>query len=157
MKKIFVLISIFIIAGCAGRVSQGNVFQPHNTIEEGYAIAYFINKFDNKSRLCLLVGIDNNYEGCVGPVGYTSFSVKPGTHKVSFTPDSLIKIANTKFDFEFEEGNAYYFEFAVYKGSENTDSVQTKFYNSLLRQSYAWYLREEEYALKQLEGLREWE
>ena len=156
--RVLTVLFLILLQGCASTdvVPQGPIFQyPNKPVNSG-ATAYFY-QFDMPGvNACLLVGINGKYKGCVGYPGFAKVELQTGKHEVSFAPNSPIKIANLKFDFEFISGREYFFKYQPTKLKSSTDVEIETHYNMILGQSYGWYLIDKSHALTELSNLRAW-
>ncbi len=156
MKIIFVLTLLILITGCADLSSKGVKFTLHDPIDNDTALAYFIQPKIDGVTSCLLVGVDGKNKECIGYPGYANIYISKGKHTISFTPNSLIKIANLEFDFDFDSNKAYYFEYQLLSKDDNNPNIISKNYIMILDYYAGWVLIEEDIALKKLAELRKW-
>lgn len=155
--RIICILLFFTLSGCMSTeaVPKGPIFNYAYQASEK-ATAYFYQDDMPGTVACLLVGINGNYEGCIGYPGYTKIAVDSGIKNVSFTPNSVIKIANLNFDFKFESGKEYFFKYQVTSDKTDSDKEIETQYNMALGVKFGWYLVEKEHALKEMENLRAW-
>ena len=137
--------------------SLGAPFELVSEAPSNKAVAYFYTHETRGGNACWLMGIDSERGHCLGFPGFSTAIVQPGIRKISSTPNSPIKIANAKFDFEFAEGESYYFEFeALAPGFNKEDYIYT-FYNMAYRTHFGWKLVSEDKALPTITNLRAWQ
>ena len=157
--KNYLLIALFALSsGCmtANLKSMGAPFEVVSDISNDKAIAYFYTHDTRGGNACWLMGIDSVRSECLGFPGYASVIVEPGMREISTTPNSPIKIANAKFDFEFKEGQSYYFEYEeLPHGARDEDYVYT-LYNMAYGVHFGWKLVSEERALPSISSLNAW-
>ncbi len=147
------------VQGCAhvDLVSKGQPFYKHQNVSGNEALVYFYQYDLPGANSCLLVGVDGQNKQCIGYPGYAKFVVEPGKRKVSFTPNSPIKIANSKFEFDFKPQKAYYFVFKALNNPIEKEQAAVSYYNIALNEFYGWLEVGEDEALKSLVGLKAWE
>lgn len=157
MKKLL-LVFIFMIEGCAqvDLASKGQLFSKHQNVSSAETLVYFYQYDLPGANSCLLVEIDGENKQCIGYPGYAKVVAKPGKRKVTFTPNAPIKIANSKFEFDFKPQKAYYFVFKALNTPVEKERAAVSYYNVALNGFYGWVEVEENEALKSLVGLKAW-
>lgn len=103
---------------------------------------------------CWLIGIDSVRSNCLGFPGFAIILVDSGSRKISTTPNSPIKIANGKFNFDFESGISYYFEYEALQS--NKKNYVHSIYNTVYGVSFGWKLVPEAEALPKISELKAW-
>ena len=83
--------------------------------------------------------------------------MQPGTRQISFTPNSLIKIANLSYEYNFEPNKVYYFEYQSFNNKEAAEKAVESHYNMLLGYHLGWVLLEEPEAINKLKALKAWQ
>ena len=156
----YLLIALFVLlSGCmtANLKSMGAPFEVVSGVPDAKAIAYFYTHDTRGGNACWLMGIDSVRGQCLGFPGYATALVETGIRKISTTPNSPIKIANAKFNFEFKEGQSYYFEYEeLPHGARDEDYVYT-LYNMAYGVHFGWKLVREEQALPSVSSLKAWQ
>lgn len=158
MRCFFAFIFVFGLQGCISTnvVPTGPLFV-YKESSNNKVTAYFYQDSMPLVNSCLLVGIDGDYKGCIGYPGFAKLEISPGQKEVSFTPNAPIKISNLEFDWNFESGTEYFFEYKPISQKRESDIEIKTQYNMLLDVSLGWYLVEKNNALVDLEGLRSWQ
>lgn len=158
--KNYLFIAIFLsLSGCmtANLQSMGAPFEVISDAPNSKAVAYFYTHDTRGGNACWLMGIDAVRGDCLGFPGYATALIEPGIREISTTPNSPIKIANAKFDFEFKEGQSYYFEYEELPyGARDEEYVYT-LYNMAYGVHFGWKLVSEEQALLSIAKLRAWQ
>jgi hypothetical protein len=156
--RILAIIIAFMIQGCASTDTQskGAAFQMHEQPLNGQAIAYFFQPDMAGVNACLLVGVDDIHKGCIGYPGFAKVEIEPGTRKISFTPNALIKIANLSYEYDFESNKVYYFEYQHFASKASEKAVESH-YNMLLGYHLGWVLLDEQEAISKLKSLKAWQ
>ena len=157
--RILAIIMALMIQGCASTDTQskGAPFQMHEQPSNGQSIAYFFQPDMAGVNACLLVGVDGVDKGCIGYPGFAKVDIKPGTRQISFTPNSLIKIANLSYEYNFEPNKVYYFEYQSFNNKEAAEKAVESHYNMLLGYHLGWVLLEEPEAINKLKALKAWQ
>ena len=156
--RILSVLMVLVLSGCMSTevIPQGPTFNYSKQHSNDKAVVYFY-QFDMPGvNSCLLVGINDKYEGCIGYPGFAKVMVEPGNKEVSFTPNAPIKIANLEFEFNFEAGKEYFFVYQLVGQKSASDTEIKTQYNMLLNSTYGWYLVEKHQALEEMKELRAW-
>ena len=157
--RILAIIIALMIQGCASTDTQskGAAFQMHEQPLNGQSIAYFFQPYMAGVNSCLLVGVDDFHNDCIGYPGFAKVEINPGTRKISFTPNALIKIANLSYEYNFESNKVYYFEYQHFTSKAASEKAVKSHYNMLLGYHLGWVALEEQEALLKLKNLKAWE
>jgi hypothetical protein len=157
--RILAIILAFMIQGCASTDTQskGATFQIHEQPLNGQSIAYFFQPDMVGVNACLLVGVDDIHKDCIGYPGFAKVEIAPGTRKISFTPNALIKIANLSYEYNFESNKVYYFEYQHFTSKVASEKAIESHYNMLLGYHLGWVSLDEQEALSKLKNLKAWQ
>jgi hypothetical protein len=159
MMRILAIVIVLLIQGCVSmdKESEGARFEMNEKPSNGQALAYFFQPDMAGVWGCLLVGVDDVHKGCIGYPGFAKVEIEPGSRKISFTPNALIKIANLSYNYDFESNKVYYFEYQHFTSKAESKRAVESHYNMLLDYHLGWVLLEESEAINKLKTLKAWQ
>ncbi len=137
-------------------VSKGDLFKPDLEVDRDLATVYFFQPDQELVNSCLLLGVNGEYKGCIGYPCFIKTYIKPGKHRISFTPNAPVKIANLSFYYSFKAGKDYYFEYQELSKSQTVKAAGST-YNALLGTHIGWVPLTKTEALAKLNELRSWQ
>ncbi len=112
------------------------------------------HRYLTSRKRCIYV---NDLEkGCIGYPGFIYTNLNSGRNKISFAPNSLIKVSVQKFEYIFDSEKVYFFELQVFNQNTRKDRVVQK-NDDWTRGSVGWVELDESKAITKMQGLRLWE
>ncbi|GAB2880975.1 hypothetical protein ACCI51_18670 [Microbulbifer echini] len=159
MKYLIIIVTVFSIGGCmtADLTARGPAFNEIQNIPEGKSVAYFYTQDYRGGNACWLIGIDSVRSKCMGFPGYVALLVDAGQRTISTTPNAPIKIANGKFDFNFEKGKSYYFEWVEIPRRKIKEDYVFTMYNMAYDTRFGWQVIPYDQALPVISSLNSWQ
>lgn len=159
MKNIYLCLLAILFYGCA--TASGPEFKLHNNIPSSKAIGYFYQTGDViKGDGCYIIAVDSNDQpGCLGFPGFSRFEISAGQRSIALRPKAVLDFKQLfhQFEYNFEAGKVYYFRLKRLETEKEINSAFTAQYSPFLGVDSGFILVEEERAIIELKGLKEWQ
>jgi len=165
MARVYLLLFVTFIAGCAGPVAKGALFSKHiDPPADKSKIYVYKQESGDGITVCLKLLLNEIEHGCLKGQGYLENTVEPREYTLILQTNAFMGPRLVEHHFIAKPGASYYYEFAFTSGESTNGAVDTKGIGGgiasggaivIFSGTHALYIREKSEALKALKTLRE--